>query len=140
MYGLTGDYFRSLMQHAGRSDLNVTGVSDFMRCMREIQSVACQLCFSFDHTFAMLKNYQYFSRNSSSNKTAAAATCVTERGELPFVAIVRNTKIAEASHAIQSFASRPTVHPKVMSTDTWPSNTIYWKAVFPLVAGCFRRF
>ena len=41
--------------------------------------------------------------------------------------MVLTTAINEAAHAVEQFLSRKNVKPKVISTDTWPSNTKFWK-------------
>ena len=53
-----GAKFRELYEHAQSSRLTRSGVTEFERHTREIQSVTCNLTMAQDHTMEMVKNYQ----------------------------------------------------------------------------------
>ena len=57
-YSHSGDQLRDLKDEAAVSTLLSTGVSDFDRVRREIQSVGCNKLSSSDHTWEFLKNYK----------------------------------------------------------------------------------
>jgi hypothetical protein len=125
-HGPTGEHLRELCEVASRSSLTDTGVSNYDRNQREAQNVGGDTSLSIDHTFDALKNYP-----SSIRDTAAALFGIsTETGEIACAAVVPTTAIAEAAHAIEQFLRRKNVNPKVISTDTWPRNTKFWKLMF----------
>ena len=103
-----------------KSNNTPSGISDKMRWTREMQSVKCSTSFVFDFTFSFVKNY--------SNTTAtAAATCMSDGGEVPSVVLVRSTKLEEAKGAIEAIGRRPDFAPKVVYPDTHPHNKDYWE-------------
>ena len=53
-----------------------------------------------------------------------------ETGEVACAAVVPTTAIKEAAHAVEQFLRRKNAKPKVISTDTWPSTTKFWKLLF----------
>jgi hypothetical protein len=125
-YGPSGENLRELYEVTSRSQLSDTGVSDYDRHRREIQSVVCDTSISVDHTFQALKNYP----RSIRDKTEALFGISTETGEVACAVVVRTTAIQEAAHAVEQFLRREKVSPKVISTDTWPSNLECWKLLF----------
>jgi hypothetical protein len=122
-YGPSGEHLREVYELASRSSLTDTGVSDYDRHRREIQSVVCDTSISVDHTFQALKNYP----TSIRDKTEALFGISVETGEVACAVVVPTTAIKEAAHAVEQFLRRKNVKPKVISTDTWPSNTKFWK-------------
>jgi hypothetical protein len=111
---------------ASRSKLTDTGVSDYDRHCREIQSVVCDTSISVDHTFQALKNYP----TSIRDKAEALFGISVETGEVACAIVVPTTAIKEAAYALEQFLRQKNVRPKVISTDTWPSNTKFWKLLF----------
>jgi hypothetical protein len=111
---------------AAGSKLTDTAVSDYDRHRREIQSVGCDTSMSTDHTFQALKNYP----TSIRDKAEALFGISVETGEIACAVVVPTTGIKEAAHAVEQFIRRKNVKPKVLSTDTWPSNTKFWKLLF----------
>jgi hypothetical protein len=111
---------------ASHSKLSNTGVAGYDQHRREIQSVVCDTSILVDHTFQALKNYP----PSIRDKTEALFGISVETGEVACAIVVRSTAIKEAAHAVEQFVRRKNVVPKVISTDTWPSNTDFWKLLF----------
>ena len=109
----SGVTLRSMYQNAKYSSLNRTGISDNMRGTREIQSVGCDLSVSTDYTFAMGKNYQ-------SRKCVFTATVDT--GERALFVATATQHASEFSHALEQFAKRPNVNPKMHVVDDYPKN------------------
>jgi hypothetical protein len=125
-HGPSGEHLREVYEVASRSELSDTGVSDYDRHRREIQSVVCETSISVDHTFQALKNYP----TSIRDKTEALFGISVETGKVACAIVVPTTAIKDAAHAVEQFVRRTNVRPKVISTDTWPSNTKFWKLMF----------
>jgi len=122
---------------ARRSSLTLTGISDFDRSRREIQSVGCDLSFSLDHTHGVLKNYSGEVRANAK----AVADAAIETGEIPFAVITPTTSTSDFAHAVEQFARRPNVSVKQVSTDTWPNKDAFWKMIFgPAIYGALGFF
>jgi hypothetical protein len=119
-----GAKFRELYEKAQTSPLTRSGIKEFDRNTREIQSVTCTLTMAQDHTMEMVKNYQ---------KTLGAKACwtvCTETGEIASAVLVANTKCSQYAHAAESLARRDNFKPQVMYSDTWPHLQKFWAILF----------
>ena len=70
----------------------------------------------------------------------AVHNIIVDTGEVASSTCVPSASIKDASLAIQGFARRPNVDPKVMSTDTWPNGKPYFYTVFSSVVGFLGLF
>jgi hypothetical protein len=125
-YDPSGENLRDLYELASRSSLTDTGVSNYDQHQQEIQSVVCDTSFSVNHTFQALKNYP----PSIRDKMEALFGISVETGEVAWTVVVKTTAIKEAAHTVEQFMRRKNVDPKVISSDTRPSNTKFWKLLF----------
>lgn len=96
-----------------------TGVSDYMRHVRELQSVECHVCFAFDHCFATGKTY-------SDKNIKATWTATNENGEVMMVVGVTKTTQQEAAHGAEQLVRRQGFKPKVLYSDIWPNGKKFW--------------
>jgi hypothetical protein len=119
-----GAKFRELYEVGQRSTLTRSGISDYERQTRELQSVKCQLTCAQDHTFEVSKNYR------SSLGAKACWTCCVETGEIAAACLVDNTKVTQFAHAAEQLARRNNFKPKVMYADTWPNLETFWALLF----------
>jgi hypothetical protein len=116
----SGKTIRSLYEKAERSSTTLTGLSNYDRYKREIQSVGAEKAVAADHTFQALKNY---------NLPGAKAlfTMNNERGEIVTAAIVPDTKVQSVAHLVeQQVRRRKHFRPNLIYTDTWPHNDEFW--------------
>jgi hypothetical protein len=59
-----------------------------------------------------------------------------ENGEVAVAVIVPSLALSDHAHALEQFARRPNVSPKVHSSDTYPSFERFWKAIFGAQLDC----
>jgi hypothetical protein len=118
-YGPSGNNLRELYDLASSSLLSDTGVSNYDRHCQEIQSAVCDTSISVNHTFQALKNYPLSIRD----KMEALFGISVKTGKVACAVVVRSTAIKEVAHAVEQFIRRKNINPKVILTDTWPSNT-----------------
>jgi hypothetical protein len=98
------DAFRSGFQ----STFTLSGISEMDRCNREMQSVGCESTFSFDHHFALVKNYSSVERQQAK----AVLTVMVETGEVACVALVPTTKKRMPHMHWSSLLGDPTSSPR----------------------------
>lgn len=120
-----GSKIRELYEKAQQSTLTRSGISEFDRCTREIQSVTCNLTMAQDHTMEVVKNYQ-----RKKIGAFAAWTVCTETGEAASVVLVKDTTAKQYAHAAECLARRQHFKPKVMYADTWPNKSDFWALLF----------
>lgn len=124
MYPPSGKTIRELYDKAERSAFTTTGVSNFDRYKREIQSVTTSEAVAVDHTFAVVKNYNV-------QGAKACFTMLTSTKQIATAALVETTSVNEISHLCEQIVRRRiNFQPKVIYTDTWPHNDEFWKDVF----------
>jgi hypothetical protein len=124
IYPPSGRAIRELFDKAERSTFTVTGVSNFSRYNREIQSVGTTGAVAIDHTFAVVKNY-----NVPGAK--ACFTMMTSTHEIAAAALVGTTSVDQISHLCEQVVRRrDNFQPKVIYTDTWPHNNEFWTTIF----------
>jgi hypothetical protein len=124
---LRGDAIRIRYDKAASSSLTTCNISDYDRYTREIQGVGCATISASDHTFATVKNYR--------STDVEGAKCVftvnsSDSGEVAGMYLVNSTEAKQYSHALEQFASRPNVDPKIHVTDDWPSNADLIESIF----------
>ena len=123
VYPPVGALIRDMFNVAAHEP-NAWGISDYLRWMREIQSVKCDGgLFAQDHTFEVLKNYN--------NKKGAVALwdVATDTGETASAVLVRSTKTRDFSHAAEQLSRREHFNPRAMHADTWPIKSSFWGPV-----------
>ena len=122
-YPPSGSQILEAFEQASRSTLTLSGVSDYMRHVREIQSVVTTSTIAQDHTCEVAKNYQ--------RKVGAHAVwdVMTETGEVACAVLVDGTSVARIAHAAEALTRRPGFSPRVMYCDTWPHKENFWKLV-----------
>ena len=120
----TGSQILEGFEQASRSTLTLSGVSDYMRHVREIQSVTTTSMIAQDHTCEVVKNYQ--------RKVGAHAVwdVMTETGEIASAVLVDGTSVSRIAHAAESLTRRAGFQPIVMYSDTWPHKDTFWKLIF----------
>jgi hypothetical protein len=120
-YAPSGAAIRFLYEQAENTKDTRTGVSNFERFQRELQSVQTDVAIAVDHTFAVVSNY---------NLPGAKAmfTMNTSTSEVAAMALVCNTKAEQISHLVEQMKRRRSnFDPKLIYTDTWPHNEEFWK-------------
>lgn len=120
----SGEHLRNLFNDTSRSALTISGISDFERSNREIQSVECKTIMSQDHTMDIVKNYP------RSLGAKAVWDVSTETGEIATLVAVSSTAASQYAHAAESLARREHFNPKVMYSDTWPNGEDFWELLF----------
>lgn len=119
-----GKALRDLLDQTSRSSLTLSGISDYDRHRREIQSVTCKSHFSHDHSFEIVKNYP-------KNLGARAVWNVsTDTGEIASCVLVKSTACGYYAHAAECLARRQGFSPKVMYSDIWPHGKKFWGLLF----------
>ena len=102
----------------------MSGVTEFMRYTREIQSVETKLAAAQDHTADPAKNYQ-----KALGGKYIWDVC-NENGEIASAVLVPTTEASAVAHAAESLARRPGFKPKILYCDTWPHNQEFWQMMF----------
>lgn len=119
-YPPNGSTLRDLLSGAETSALNSTGVSDYDRHRRELQSVKSETCFSFDHCAATAKCFKSRGIKYTFNVT-------NEVGEVMSCLAVGSTKTAEYAHAMEQLVRRRGFDPKAYYSDIFPSGSAFWE-------------
>ena len=118
---------------AFHSALVPSGVSDFDRCRRELQSVGCEFGVCFDHTFSAMANYS--KKTLKVGNAACFMTCMVETGECPGAIMVPSTRLRDAAHWVQQLSERPTFRPKAMWSDVHPHGMDFWRLFWRCIYG-----
>jgi hypothetical protein len=124
------------MERAFQSGLTPSGVSDYDRCNREMQSVECRVALTVDHTFAAVANYnkQALAAMGAGNNVAML-TVMTETNEVPCVAMVPSTALSDAAHAVQQLSERPHFVPLGIWYDIYPKGMAFWRQFWEKLLG-----
>ena len=136
-YMHTGITLRSLYTKGAYSNLTTTGVSNYMRHTREIQSVGCSSAVSTDLTYAVNKNYH---SNKFNNGKAATSTITTGEGMKASACIVPGGDSKYIAHQQETFSRRPNVDPKVFVTDDMPRNITMYEEIMGNILFCLGLF
>jgi hypothetical protein len=121
---------------AAHSKKNQTGIFDYDRTTREVQSVQCFTSFTRDHHWGALGNFV----KSTSSKAGAIWTTMVESGELPCVALVPSTKTSDLAHAAECLARQTNFKPKELWSDTFPCVFSFWVMMLGPLLGHLRVF
>ena len=126
-YPPDGSNLRKLHNLVLRTSLTKSGISDYDRATREIQSVTTSKTVIQDHTCEVTKNYV---DRKKLGDLKYCWTCATETGEIASAVMVPTSSAFDFSHAAQSLTRRAGFNPKVLYSDTWPNGNDYWVCVF----------
>ena len=120
-YPPSGSDIRFLYEQAEKSEDTPTGVCNYDRYLRELQSVEELVAIAVDHTFAVVANY---------NLPGAKAmfTIMNSNNEIVAMVLVPTTKVEQIAHLVeQMMRRRKNFIPKILYTDTWPHNKNFWE-------------